>query len=85
MERKQDPVDEKLLEPRVNVARAQRADDLVNRLHHHAAVRLALIFEVLHHTADDLRAPDLVRELNSGLDQGLVVSPAWEKCRWEGV
>mmetsp|Transcript_30967 Transcript_30967/g.55423 ORF Transcript_30967/g.55423 Transcript_30967/m.55423 type:complete len:657 (+) Transcript_30967:141-2111(+) len=74
LKRVQDAVDEELLKPRVHVRRPQRLHHLVHRLHHHPTVRLALVLQILHHAAHDLRAPHLVGNLHSGLHQLSVVA-----------
>ena len=83
LEGEQDPVDEQLLEPCIDVARPERGNHLVDGLHDHAAVWLALILEVLHDTADDLGAAHLVRQLDRRLNQRLVVAPEdWWTLGW---
>lgn len=55
----EDAVDEELLEPGVNIGSAQVLDDLIHRLHDHAAVRLALVLQVLHNAPHNLRTAHL--------------------------
>mmetsp|Transcript_26895 Transcript_26895/g.58347 ORF Transcript_26895/g.58347 Transcript_26895/m.58347 type:complete len:263 (-) Transcript_26895:1857-2645(-) len=70
----QDAVDEELLEPHVDLRGAEVGDDHVNGLHHHLAVRLTLVLEVLHQPPHNLRAPDLVGQLLGRLHQLRVVA-----------
>eukprot|EP00955_Chlamydomonas_euryale_P007439 78823-Chlamydomonas_euryale.AAC.16 len=69
LERKQDAVDEQLLKARVHVRRTERRHHLVDRLHDHAPVRLALVLEVLHHTRHNVRRADL-RTAQRGTQSG---------------
>mmetsp|Transcript_24317 Transcript_24317/g.61665 ORF Transcript_24317/g.61665 Transcript_24317/m.61665 type:complete len:665 (+) Transcript_24317:276-2270(+) len=70
-----DAVDDLLLEARVDVGHAQVANHLVDGLHDHLAVRLGGVLQVLDHPADDVRATDLVGNLDGRVDQ-LPVVPA---------
>mmetsp|Transcript_35590 Transcript_35590/g.84480 ORF Transcript_35590/g.84480 Transcript_35590/m.84480 type:complete len:456 (-) Transcript_35590:1465-2832(-) len=71
----QDAVDHLLLEARVDVRGAQVRDHLLNRLHHHLAVRLRLIFQPVHQTRDDFSAAHLVGEFDGSVDELAVVAP----------
>lgn len=64
--------------PGVNVRGSQGGDDLVDGLHHHAAVGLGLVLEVALDLPDNVGAADLLPEGNGGLDDLLVV-PAVER------
>mmetsp|Transcript_146 Transcript_146/g.351 ORF Transcript_146/g.351 Transcript_146/m.351 type:complete len:636 (+) Transcript_146:233-2140(+) len=74
LERKQDAVDEQLLKARVHVRRTERRHHLVDRLHDHAPVRLALVLEVLHHTRHNVRRADLVGQLHCRLHECAVIA-----------
>mmetsp|Transcript_29025 Transcript_29025/g.67289 ORF Transcript_29025/g.67289 Transcript_29025/m.67289 type:complete len:780 (-) Transcript_29025:1289-3628(-) len=74
LERIQDTVNQLLLQPRVDLGGAEVGHDLLQRLHHHLAVRLALVLEVLDKARHDLPRTHLVGKLLSGLDELLVVA-----------
>ena len=59
----------------VDVGGGEVGDHLLDRLHHHLAVRLRLVLEVLDDARDDLRGAHLVGELLGRLDELLVVAP----------
>mmetsp|Transcript_11483 Transcript_11483/g.22235 ORF Transcript_11483/g.22235 Transcript_11483/m.22235 type:complete len:601 (-) Transcript_11483:2097-3899(-) len=71
----EDAVDELLLEALVDVGGGEARDDLLDRLHHHLAVGLALVLEVLHDAHDDLGRANLLGQLLRRLHQLLVVAP----------
>mmetsp|Transcript_8558 Transcript_8558/g.17750 ORF Transcript_8558/g.17750 Transcript_8558/m.17750 type:complete len:1008 (+) Transcript_8558:1222-4245(+) len=70
----EDAVDEQLLQARVDVRRALVLHALLNRLHHHAPVRLPLVLQVLHDARHDVRHPHLVCDLDGGLHHLAVVA-----------
>ena len=55
----EDAVDELLLEAAVHVGRRQVGHDLLDRLHHHLAVLLRLVLQVVHDAVDDLARANL--------------------------
>mmetsp|Transcript_9935 Transcript_9935/g.17046 ORF Transcript_9935/g.17046 Transcript_9935/m.17046 type:complete len:337 (-) Transcript_9935:2069-3079(-) len=70
----QDAVDEELLQTRVDVGRALVLHALLDGLHHHAAVRLALVLQILHNAAHDVCHAHLVGDLHCGLHHLAVVA-----------
>mmetsp|Transcript_11357 Transcript_11357/g.20623 ORF Transcript_11357/g.20623 Transcript_11357/m.20623 type:complete len:664 (+) Transcript_11357:201-2192(+) len=75
LERVEDSVNEPLLEPLVDLARAQVSQDLRYYLHDHPPVGLALVLQILNDLVDNVDGPDLVAELLGRLDYLLVVPP----------
>lgn len=65
----EDPVDQLLLQLVVDVGGAQVAHDLLDGLHHHLAVLLRLVLQVVHDAGDDLRRAHLVGQLHRGVHQ----------------
>mmetsp|Transcript_7468 Transcript_7468/g.20382 ORF Transcript_7468/g.20382 Transcript_7468/m.20382 type:complete len:356 (-) Transcript_7468:1799-2866(-) len=55
--RVEEPIHQQLLEPGVDVGRAERGNHPVNRLRDHLPVRLALVFQIIYDPPDNFRAP----------------------------
>ena len=60
-------VDELLLQLVVNVCSTQVPHDLLDGFHHHLAVLLGLVFQVIHNSLHNLCSSDLVGQLHSGV------------------
>mmetsp|Transcript_25028 Transcript_25028/g.71298 ORF Transcript_25028/g.71298 Transcript_25028/m.71298 type:complete len:651 (-) Transcript_25028:1818-3770(-) len=69
-----DTVDDLLLEAGVDVCHTKVADDLVDGLHDHLAIRLRCILQILHDPADDVSATNLAGDLHGCVDQLPIVA-----------
>mmetsp|Transcript_64871 Transcript_64871/g.127370 ORF Transcript_64871/g.127370 Transcript_64871/m.127370 type:complete len:523 (-) Transcript_64871:1273-2841(-) len=73
LERVKNPVHELLFHALVNVRGPEILDHFFNRLHDHPAVRLRLVFQVVHDPPHHLRRAHFVRQLHRRLHHLLVV------------